>query len=402
MKGREGTLYFQIIHRRCPRQFATNYRLHPSEWDNKRSMIILDDNGDRRALLYSLRESVRYDAERLNRIIRRLEREGDSFSSDDVIFEFFLYRDEYSFFNHMERLISLFKEKGRTRTMETYRVTLNAFMKFRNNKDILLDGIRTETMESFEAWLRRREIKNNTVSFYMRILRAAYNRAVDDNVIEDRKPFRRVYTGIDKTVKRALPLDSIRRIKELDLTGDPSLDYARDIFMLSFLLRGMSIVDMAFLQKSDLCNGYLSYRRRKTGRKLTVKWTSEMQDILDKYPRLSNPYLLPIIKSKSTDERKSYLNEASKINRRLKTIGRMAGISSPLTLYVARHSWASVAKASGIPLAVISEGMGHDSESTTRIYLSNIDTSAIDNANSVIIGRLKTSPSLLPTDRGVV
>lgn len=135
------------------------------------------------------------------------------------------------------------------------------------------------------------------VEYYListRILRAVYNRAVEQDAIEHRNPFKHVYTGIDKTVKRALSLITIKKIKALDLTLSPKLDYARDMFMLSFYLRGMSFIDMAYLRKSDLRNGYIIYRRRKTGQQLSIKWTDEMQIIVDKYPenqeRLFAPY----------------------------------------------------------------------------------------------------------------
>lgn len=229
----------------------------------------------------------------------------------------------------------------------------------------------------------------NTISFYTRILRAVYNRAVEDNIIENRNPFRHVYTGVDKTVKRALPLAVIKKIKSLDLAESPALDYARDMFLMSFYLRGMSFIDMAFLKKSDLKNGYVTYRRRKTGQQLIIEWTKEMQLILNKYPENKSDYLFPVIRDPKTNERNTYRNAGYNINHSLKRIAEMVGVTIPLTLYVARHSWASAAKAKGIPLSVISEGMGHDSEATTQIYLASIDTSIIDKANGLILRELR-------------
>ncbi len=155
--------------------------------------------------------------------------------------------------------------------------------------------------------------------------------------------------------------------------------------MMSFMLRGMSFIDMAYLRKSDLANGYVIYRRRKTGQQLTIEWTKEMQLILDKYPENASDYLLPIIRNLGTNERCAYRNAGYNINHNLKKIAQKVGINIPLTLYVARHSWASAAKAKGIPISVISEGMGHDSEATTQIYLASLDTSVVDKANSLIL-----------------
>ena len=185
-------------------------------------------------------------------------------------------------------------------------------------------------------------------------------------------------------------MEVIKSIMKLDLPGTPDLDYARDIFMLSFYMRGMSFIDMAFLKKSDLKHDHIVYRRRKTGQRLQVEWTKEMQKIIDKYPAAQTDYLLPIITVPETDARRLYQRKAYSINRSLKKKAAMVGIKSPLTLYVARHSWASAAKAIGIPTGVISEGLGHDSEKTTQIYLSSLDTCAIDRANKLILKKLKT------------
>ena len=160
------------------------------------------------------------------------------------------------------------------------------------------------------------------------------------------------------------------------------------MFLMSFMLRGMSFVDMSYLKKTDLANGYITYRRRKTGQQLTIEWTKEMQRILDKYEENGSDYLLPIIRKVGVNDRCVYRNVGYNINHNLKRIAKKVGVSIPLTLYVARHSWASVAKAKGVPVSVISEGMGHDSETTTQIYLASLDTSMVDKANSLILKSL--------------
>ena len=384
----EGSIYYQIIHDRKPRQLVTNYKVFPSEWDSKRSMVVANHKGERQTFILSIRERIRWDIERLTKIIRKFDSNGIVYSADDVIEEFHRYANEYSLFNYMESIIIKLKQNGKTRTSETYTVTLNSFKKFRKNEDIMLDCINSELMQAYEAWHKQRGISPNTISFYTRILRAVYNRAVEEDIIGNRNPFRHVYTGVDKTIKRALPWPIIKTIRTLDLSLTPALDYARDMFILSFMLRGMSFIDMAYLRKSDLTNGYITYRRRKTGQQLSIEWTKEMQQILDKYPENESQYLLPIIKHSGTNERYTYRNVGYNINRNLKTIAKEIGLSIPLTLYVARHSWASVAKAKGIPLGVISEGMGHDSEATTQIYLASLDTSVVDKANSLILSSL--------------
>lgn len=253
----------------------------------------------------------------------------------------------------------------------------------------MLDCLTSQIMEAFEAWHKTKGNSPNTISFYNRILRAVYNRAVEEDITENKNPFKRVYTGVDKTVKRAIPLEAIRKMKNLDLSLNPRLDFARDMFLISFYLRGISFIDLAYLKKTDLQNGYLSYRRRKTSQLLTIEWTKEMQMLLEKYPENPTEYLMPIITNPESNPRNTYRNVGYNINYNLKQIAQMVGVTVPLTLYVARHRWASAARAKGIPLSVISEGMGHDSEATTQIYLASLETYVVDKANNLIMKALK-------------
>ena len=384
-----GSIYYQVIHDRKVRNLTTDYKIYSSEWNEDRSTLVFYNRSERKALILSVRERIRWDVERLTKINRRLDASGLSYTADDLIEEFNRYAREYSLFNFMEGIIAKLKQNGKIRTSETYKSTLNSFKRFRDDDDIMLEGLTSQIMEEYEAWHRQRGVTDNTISFYTRILRATYNRAVEQEIIEDRNPFKRVYTGIEKTVKRALPLPVIKKIKALDLSHAPSVEFARDMFLMSFYLRGMSFIDMAFLKKSDLKYGSITYRRRKTGQRLVIAWTAEMQQLLDKYPENETEYLLPIIRRKGTVERFTCRNVGYNINRNLKKVAGKIGLEIPLTLYVARHSWASAAKAKGIPLSVISEGLGHDSETTTQIYLASLDTSVIDKANSLIMKSLK-------------
>lgn len=364
---REGAIYYQIIHDRKVRQCSTPYRAFPKEWQTR------------------FREETRRDVERLTRIVRRMESRGTVLSADDIVEEFKLYRSRYSLFRFMESIIMNLKECGKIRTAETYTATLQSFSRFRRGRDIMLDEITPDLIQAYEAYLRVGGAVPNTTSFYMRILRAVYNRAVESEAIEQRNPFRHVYTGTERTVKRAIPIAAISRIKNLELPRGSKMDFARDMFMLSFYLRGMSFVDMAFLRKKDRADNHVTYRRRKTGQRLDIAWTKEMQSIVEKYPPNPTQYLLPILTNPLSDERIAYRNRASCINRQLKTIARMTNLKIPLTLYCARHSWASAARTKGIPVSIISEGMGHDSEATTQIYLASLETSVIDRANALII-----------------
>ena len=292
------------------------------------------------------------------------------------------------FVNYSCGLIHQLGEIGKLRTAERYAVTLNSFKRFLDGKSVPLGNVDATLMMAYEMYLKRMGVCPNTSSYYLRNLRAMYNRAVEQGFTEQRFPFKHVYTGIEKTVKRAVPIEVIRSIRDLDLALHSSMDWARDMFLFSFYTRGMSFIDMAYLKKKDLQNGLLMYRRQKTGQRLFIKWEAPMQAIINKYDTSGSPYLLPILKNNGVDERRQYINTVHLINRKLKKIGLQMGLTIPLTTYVARHGWASIARSKNVPVSIISEAMGHDSESTTRIYLASLDTSVIDNANSLVLNLL--------------
>ncbi|MFI3290218.1 MAG: site-specific integrase, partial [Rikenellaceae bacterium] len=277
--GKEGVIYYQIIRNRAIRQIATEYRIYSSEWDEDYSGVVTSQfQTERDKLLTNIKERIKLDINRLNHIVVALNKQGANFSADDVVSTFERELQGQTLFTFTLGVITRLRELRKERCVETYTTTLNSFMRFREGADLLLTDINSDLMMSYEAHLKYEGVTMNTVSFYMRILRAIYNRAVDQELIEQKHPFKKVYTGVDKTVKRALPLKSIKQIKELDLSLNPRSSFARDMFMLSFYTRGMSFIDMAFLRKKDLQNGIITYRRRKTGQQLHIKWEKCMQE----------------------------------------------------------------------------------------------------------------------------
>ena len=385
VKGHPGSIVYLITHGRKVRQITTGCRILPEEWYGSQSKVIHFYN-ERTDIIRRVTQKLSHDTKRLDAIIMELSENKSGFTADSVVRKFHETAKECTFSGFMTGVISQLKRLGKVRTAETYTSTLNSFMRFRNDDEVLPDEINSDMMMEYEAFLKSNGVTMNTISFYMRILRAVYNRAVEKRLTKQSNPFRHVYTGIDKTVKRAITLEAVRRIKELDLRN-PNLDFARDMFLFSFYMRGMSFVDMAYLKRTNLRNGILSYRRCKTGRQMFVKWEMCMQEILDKYQTNETDYLLPIIRMQGR-ERTQYRNMQRFVNNHLKKISTMAGLQMNLTMYVSRHSWASIARSQNIPLSVISEGMGHDSENTTQIYLASLDNSSIDKANEMILKKL--------------
>lgn len=385
VEGRPGNIIYQITHHRTARTITTTYKVYPDEWDEKHSTIIIPTSLERRPIVQPIFQRIRWDMERLDRIIRNLDSKARVYSPDKVVNEFHKITHPDLFFDYMKNVIIRLQSLNQTGTARNYRSTLNSFKAFRNGEDILLEQIDTILIEDYRSWLRTGGKAPNSITFYLRILRAVYNRASEEELTQDRKPFRKIPICIEKTKKRALLWKDIKHIKDLDLTSNPSLEFARDIFIFLFICRGMSFIDAAFLKKSDFQDGIITYRRHKTKQQIRIKIVKQIQEIVNRYSIDELPYLLPIITKAGNDERKQYESALHRINNQLKKIGKMLKLPLPLTTYTTRHSWASIAKQKGITIATISDALGHDSQLTTEIYLASIDTSSIDRANDLII-----------------
>lgn len=289
-----------------------------------------------------------------------------------------------------EQIIDL-KRKDRQGTAQNYAHTLHSFSLFLQGKDIPFKLFNGQLILSYNEWLKKRNILRNSASFYMRNMRAMYNKAVRCGLTRQKFPFQRVYTGIDKTHKRAVSETLIARLSSLDLVSNPKLAFARDLFLFSFCTRGMAFVDMTFLNKTNICYGFITYSRKKTGQPLCVKIEPCIQSIISRYSH-EGPYLFPIIHTQEPDAAyRQYQSALSHYNKRLKKLSGLLGEGISLSSYTARHSWATVARNHQVPLSVISAGMGHASEKTTRIYLASLENSIIDQANQRIIASLENS-----------
>lgn len=380
-------MYCQVVHGRQVRQLRREYRIFQDEWD-ERLLCVRTEAGrpGRGAYLAWVQARLSAEKEFIAGVVRRLEESGRTFTAGDVVEAFRAACPAgQGYFSFARQVMARLRETGRVRVAEAYASSLKRFARFAGKEDLCFGDVSAELMAGFEAHLADAGLKPNTVSFYMRNLRAIYNRAVEKGLAEQNHPFRHVYTGVEQTAKRAVPVRVMNRIRQLDLSTWPSRELARDLFLFSFYTRGMSFVDMAFLKKKDLRDGILVYRRQKTKKQLSIRWEKPMQGIVARHGLPDSPFLLPIIRHAGKEERRQYLNAIHWMNKALKNVGKMAGCPLPLTFHCARHGWASIAMSQKIPLPVISEAMGHDSESTTRIYLALLDTSVIDKANAQVI-----------------
>ncbi len=383
--NRPGSIVYFVTHRRVIRQITTEYKLFSEEWDEKSAMPLITDNPKRTYIIQSIIRKLNNDMRILNRVIEKLSRSNPNYSCDDIMIEFRRISKENGLFAFMERVIERLYQLKHTGTAKNYCAALRSFKRFRNNEDIMMEVIDQITMEDYQAYLKLTGLSLNSISFYMRILRAVYSRAVEQELTKDRKPFRTVFTGAEKTLKRAISIKDIKRIKNLDLSFKPNLEFARDIFLFLFFCRGMSFIDMAYLKKSDIQNGVLTYRRHKTGQVLHIKVIKQIKELIKRYSIKDSPYLLPIITIPGKDTRRQYESSLHNVNKSLKTLAGIIGLQTKLTTYVSRHAWATIAKSKNVPVHVISDALGHDSIATTQIYLASMDSSVIDRANELII-----------------
>ena len=225
----------------------------------------------------------------------------------------------------------------------------------------------------------------------MRVLRAVFNKAVREGIVSQSSPFRNVYTGVDRTRKRAVGEETVIRLRRLNLEHSPSLALARDIFIFSYCARGMAFVDIAFLRKQDIAGGAICYVRRKTGQRLTIRIEPCMGDIIERYAPVTrtSDYVFPLLNAEDPVRGFSqYQTALGYYNRRLKRLAELLELETPLSSYTSRHTWATTARNHNVPLSIISAGMGHASEKTTQIYLASLESSVIDQANRSIIASL--------------
>ena len=390
VEGKEGTLYFRVIHERVARTVFTDCHVFRDEWNDTTSSIIIKGTKERRAYLELTASKLKSDQERLDGIIAEKEVSRVKFTADDIITEYRKQPESMTFFTFIRSMAERKMAAKRYGTAKTYRDALASFSNFSNGEDVAFEALDRETICRYEAWMKDKGLKLNTSSCYLRTLKTLYLKAVDMGLTEDKDIFSRVFTGFATTPKRAIAIDGIKKILKLRLKDGSALAFARDMFMLSFYLQGISFVDMAYLKKTDIRNGLLQYSRKKTGQTITISWEREMQEIVDAYSRQAKdtPYLLPIIRKQDGTEREQYEKAEHNVNRNLKKIGVMAGLHIPLTTYVSRHSWASIMRDMGNDISVISRGLGHEDIKTTQIYLSAIDNSTVMKANKRLIGRI--------------
>ncbi len=390
VNGKAGVIYYQLCYKQKIAQLTTGIRLLTNQWDTDKAAVIITEPGVQNDL-YTCQQRIDNDITLLHVIISNLDCLGKAYSLADIIKAFRSPDRRISLFTFFKEQIAHLEDTGKLGTARNYRRALSSFSAFLNDNDIPLSLCNEQVILKYDDWLHTRQVVRNTSSFYMRILRSIYNKAVHQHFVTQTFPFQNVYTGVERTRKRAVNEEVIVNLLNLDLDFSSSLSLARDIFIFSYCTRGMAFVDIAFLQKRDIDGDMITYIRRKTGQQLMIHIEPCIGRILQRYIRQTgtSPYLFPIIKSADAAQAfTQYQTALGYYNRRLKQLSGMLGMETTLTSYTSRHTWATTARNHNVPLSVISAGMGHTSEKTTQIYLASLENSVIDQANQDILASL--------------
>ena len=402
-----GKLCARIIHNRKTKVATLPITLHFTEWDEKKQRIINnDEDSPRYRYLNRATDTITNYAEQFQETVDDLEKQG-RYDISDIIGGYSKRKGISDLYNFASQLADDLEKTKQGRTARAYLTACRALISFNKGNDIPLKHINNRMMKEFEAYLKERGAAMNTVSYYMRMLRAIYRKAIKERIIDAKRvsPFEGTFTGFQETRKRALDVDQLSKLNNLDFSSVTDFKEAKSIetnidqlekglydcwrfFFFCFHARGMSFVDMAYLRKENIRHGVISYYRKKTKQKIEITVTQILQNIINSFDQevKYSPYLFPIIKDENKPTRIQYENGLRTQNRRLKRLAKLARLESKtgLTTHVSRHSWATIGKLQNLPLAVISEGLGHSSEKMTYTYLASFDRTTLDKANEKI------------------
>ena len=290
-------------------------------------------------------------------------------------------------------LIQELKNEKRIGNANFYKFALNSLKTFNNGSmDIPFTDIDVTWLKKYESWMKSNGNATNTMGVRFRALRAIYNLAIQQRIVKkEYYPFDefKVSKLRENTNKRAIPKDAIQKIVNFDVGKIPKfhtplIALSKDVFLFSYLGCGINFIDIAHLKHSNIKDSRIVYNRHKTGKVINFPLQPHAIELIKKYNSPNSEYLFPILNEKVhiTELQQHYRIQKiiKKVNKWLKIIAGKAGIETDLTTYVARHSYATVLKRSGVNIALISETLGHSDLKTTQIYLDSFENSQIDEA----------------------
>ena len=295
-----------------------------------------------------------------------------------------------------KELLVYFRDSGNEGNRLVYKYSYNSLRDFTSsNLEIPFSSIDVAWLKRYESWLVGKKCKGTTLSVLFRTLRSAFNRAIEAKIVNKKYyPFEeyKVSKFDTSTRKRALSKEDMMKIITTETINTTFIrEFARDVFIFAYLSGGISLVDMANLTSYNIYRGRLRYHRQKTHGAINFKLCEQAKEIIEKYASYQKEagYLFPIYDNrvhKTSVQKKNRLHKMlAKINKELKLLASELEIDADVTTYVARHSFASVLKNTGVNIALISQALGHQDIKTTEIYLSKFDDKQMDEAMSNLL-----------------
>ncbi|NBW28749.1 MAG: hypothetical protein EBR38_09325 [Flavobacteriaceae bacterium] len=289
-----------------------------------------------------------------------------------------------------DKVIQQMMEANRVGNAIVYRTAVNRLITY-CGKDVSFEEVNYKLLDQFSHHLTTSGLKINSVSNYFRSIRAIYNKAVKMKVV-DRSfyPFHNISIKSEKTAKRAISKDDILKLKQLHLEANSTAERSLKCFLISFYLRGISFTDLAYLKQSNIIDGRVVYKRRKTHKNYSIKLFPEAQELFQQFNVDESKYLLPILPNEALEdslETKKVIRQFIKTtNKYLKRLSEQVGLSSPATTYTSRHSFGTIAKRLGYSNELIAEALGHEyGNKITNIYLDTFDTDVLDAMHQHVI-----------------
>jgi site-specific recombinase XerD len=404
-KNGESPIFIRIIEERKSRYIKTGLYALEDDWDFKESRFktkyrkVEDlEKAEGNLLNNELLDKKQREAEKL---IKELMRDDKLISSEQVKQEIVKAKNvgKQSVLRFIDHIILEKNNSNKLGTAATYKDLNRALKKFLtqiSKSDISFKEITITFLRSFEHDFKSRNVKETSISVYMRTLRAVFNRAIEEGICKkEMYPFDtyKVSQLNTQTTKRAIRKEDIEKIKGIELTEDSRMFHSRNYFLFSYYNRGINFSDIAFLKWENIRENRMTYVRLKTNNPFNILLLEPAIQIINHYKANfyfgANSYIFPILNVERHTNLTSIKNRIHKLltqtNQDLKELGNMVGIEIPLTTYVARHTYATVMKKSGQSTSIISEALGHDSERTTQIYLDSFENDILDEASKAIL-----------------
>jgi integrase/recombinase XerD len=385
----------RLGHNRRTTSIPLDISVKEKDWDDKNRVVRKTYSGTGSVVrLNNIIQKRRSDA---MDIIVKLQETGEINSMSLVAIRDRIDKpNEYtSFFAFTEQQIEELKKAHRFGTARSYKGMVSVVKEFNNDRDLQFSEITYKFLTQFETNHYSKGNTANGLSTYVRAIRAVYNKAIKHGIVEkELYPFESYKIKWAPTEKRALDWDLLKKIIELKIKPEHECFNARNYFVASYMMYGMNFTDMAYLKLTDIKDGRVQYRRRKTSKLYDIKLTGSLETILSYYTKnnTGTDFIFPIIKREDLMLQDRDIMWARKCyNKRLKTIAEMCGIEKNLTSYVSRHSFATQAMLLEVPLNAISSMLGHSNLKTTEIYLKSLPTNILDNYNSMIMNQTNSS-----------